>query len=241
MSEFEVDGAKYHLTFFLMPSDTASGVYVYRIYTLTKVTGEVVLDEATDTKLYNEELVYTEFNIATGEVDENGDDIVYKVNEAFRPSLRYNGELLVGFPVEHDGDAWTFYDFVFENNELKSEIKYVFTPTFDDDGNINGGSIVKSVGLIVETANGDKIFAWYDGEHTVTEIVSIAFKDDETATTPTNSQKSEDGEIFTVTVKGVTYVVEFTFTADEEGNTTVTATITEQAQSGESTEQTLAA
>ena len=241
VSEFEVDGAKYHLTFFLMPSDTASGVYVYRIYTLTKVTGEVVLDEATDTKLYNEELVYTEFNIATGEVDENGDDIVYKVNEAFRPSLRYNGELLVGFPVEHDGDAWTFYDFVFENNELKSEIKYVFTPTFDDDGNINGGSIVKSVGLIVETANGDKIFAWYDGEHTVTEIVSIAFKDDETATTPTNSQKSEDGEIFTVTVKGVTYVVEFTFTADEEGNTTVTATITEQAQSGESTEQTLAA
>lgn len=241
-SEFEAEGERYHLTFFLMPPNTADGMYVYRIYTLTKVTCEVVIDAENNTKLYNEELVYTEFNIATGEVDKDGNDILYKVNEAFRPSLRYKGELLVGFPVGHDGDTWTFYDYVFENGSLKSEIKYDFTPTYDEDGNINGGSIVISVGLVVETANGDMIFVWCkDGENTVKEIANILFKGDETATAPTKCEKNADGESFTVTAKGVTYIVEFTFTTDEEGNTTVTATITEQAQSGESTEQTLAA
>ena len=60
----------------------------------------------------------------------------------------------------------------------------------------------------------------------------MQFKDEETSTVPTNCTKNEDGS-FTMTVKGVTYKVEFTFTEGEDGKTTISVTMTEQTQETE--------
>ena len=86
--------------------------------------------------------------------------------------------------------------------------------------------------LIAKTANGDTVYGWYDGNNTVEEIVGVQFKDEETSTKPTNSVKNADGS-FTVTIKGVTYKVVFTFTVGEDGKTTITVTMTEETQQTE--------
>lgn len=232
VSEFVVDGTTYHMTFFLMPPDTAKGTYAYRIYSLTKVTGEVVVDEANDTVLYNEELVYTEFNIVKGK-DEAGNDVYYKAGEAFHPGLKYNGTLVGSFPFDKEGeDTLTFFNFVFSGGKLAEESRYIVNVTRDDNGNINGASVKKQVALIAKTANGDTVYGWYDGNNTVEEIVGVQFKDEEKVTEPTNSVRNADGS-FTVTVKGVTYKVVFTFTVGEDGKTTITVTMTEETQQTE--------
>lgn len=232
VSEFVVDGETYHMTFFLMPPDTASGAYAYRIYSLTKVTSKVVLDEANNTELYNEELVYTEFNIVKG-TDEEGNDVYYKAGETFHPALKYNGTLVGSFPFDQeDEDTFTFFNFVFVGGKLSEESRYIVKVTRDDNGNINGATVDHQVALIVKTANGDTVYAWYDGNNTVVEIVGVQFKDEETSTVPTNCTKNEDGS-FTMTVKGVTYKVEFTFTEGEDGKTTISVTMTEQTQETE--------
>ena len=229
VSEFVVGGTTYHMTFFLMPPDTAKGTYAYRIYSLTKVTGEVVVDEANDTVLYNEELVYTEFNIVKGK-DEAGNDVYYKAGEVFHPGLKYNGTLVGSFPFDKEGeDTLTFFNFVFSGGKLAEESRYIVNVTRDDNGNINGASVKKQVALIAKTANGDTVYGWYDGNNTVEEIVGVQFKDEETVTEPTNSVRNADGS-FTVTVKGVTYKVVFTFTVGEDGKTTITVTMTEETQ-----------
>lgn len=86
--------------------------------------------------------------------------------------------------------------------------------------------------MIAKTANGDTVYGWYDGNNTVEEIVGVQFKDEETVTEPTNSVRNADGS-FTVTVKGVTYKVVFTFTVGEDGKTTITVTMTEETQQTE--------
>lgn len=237
ISEFVVDGTTYHLTFFLMPPDTASGTYLYRIYSLTKVTKTIVLDAANNTEMYLEDLVYTEFNITKG-TDESGNDVYYKKGEPFHPALKYNGTLMSSFPYDQDGeDKFTFFNYVYSNGKMSEESRYIVTVTRDIDGNINGGSVEKQIALIVKTANGDNILAWYDGNNTVLEIVGVQFKDDESITTPTSCTKNAEGESFTMTIRGVTYTVEFTFTTGEDGKTEVNVTMTEKTQETQETKE----
>ena len=144
--------------------------------------------------------------------------------------MKYNGTLVGSFPFDKEGeDTLTFFNFVFSGGKLAEESRYIVNVTRDDNGNINGASVKKQVALIAKTANGDTVYGWYDGNNTVEEIVGVQFKDEETVTEPTSSVRNADGS-FTVTVKGVTYKVVFTFTVGEDGKTTITVTMTEETQ-----------
>lgn len=234
-SEFEADGETYHMTFILL-SDKVNGEYAYFIYSLTKVKSEVVLDGENRTILYNEELVYSDFNILKG-TDENGEKVYYKKGEDFHPALRHNGTLMASYPYSQDDDALTFYNFVYEGGALSEESRYIVKLEKDDDDKITGATVGKQIFLTAETTDGNTVFAWYDVNNKVVEIVGVKFKDEENATEITSSAKNDDNN-FTVTIKGVSYTVEFTFTEGEDGATTVTVTMTEKTEETQQTEET---
>ena len=55
-AEFVVDGETYHMTFYLMPSNTLRGGYAFRVAYISAVTKAVTLDAEKDTVFFEERL-----------------------------------------------------------------------------------------------------------------------------------------------------------------------------------------
>ena len=214
VTEFTVGEDVYHLTFFLMPAKSVGGSYLFRVYSLTRVTNKVVIDEGKDTVLYDEELVYSEFNLPKG-TDENGDAINYKKGEAFIPTLKFNGEFVVSYSYENNGNDWTLYGISYNNGKIAEQARYMIKTEKDQDGKIVSASVEKSVILELKTTNGDVVYVWYDGNKVI-EIVGVTMKGEKEMTKPTTSNGNEEGTSFTVTMKGETYTINFVYEENEE-------------------------
>lgn len=214
VTEFTVGEDVYHLTFFLMPAQSVGGSYLFRVYSLTRVTNKVVIDEGKDTVLYDEELVYSEFNLPKG-TDENGDAINYKKGEAFIPTLKFNGEFVVSYSYENNGNDWTLYGISYNNGKIAEQARYMIKTEKDQDGKTVSASVEKSVILELKTTNGDVVYVWYDGNKVI-EIVGVTMKGEKEMTKPTTSNGNEEGTSFTVTMKGETYTVNFVYEENEE-------------------------
>ncbi len=238
-AEFVVDGETYHMTFYLMPSNTLRGGYAFRVAYISAVTKAVTLDAEKDTVFFEERLVYSAARIKKGE-NEKGEAIYYEVGDEFLPSLRYNGEIVCAYNTAFEDGVWNISSMRYDCAARKGyalaydDFRYEFTPALDADGNVTGGTVTRSRLVYAKTADGKTVYFLLGDDYDVKKIICAVFSKGEQ---PVYADKcvKVDEVTYEATFGDKTYVVTFEKSVGDDG-TTVTGiksvTMTEKTDGG---------
>ena len=219
-AEFVVDEETYHMTFYLMPTNTSSN-YVFQIAYISKVTKAVTLDAENDTVFFEEQLIYTAVRVQKG-TDAEGKAVYYEVGDEFVPSLRYNGEIVCAYNTELEDGVWKISSQVFacvvypRYVQTSYDYHYEFTPTLDDEGNVTGGTVTRTQFVYAKDSAGNTVYFLHDDDYNVKEVICIVFDGETDPVYATACVKTGD-LTFEVTFGDKTYVITFTQNTDADG------------------------
>lgn len=222
-AEFVVDEETYHMTFYLMPTNTSSN-YVFQIAYISKVTKAVTLDAENDTVFFEEQLIYTAVRVQKG-TDAEGKAVYYEVGDEFVPSLRYNGEIVCAYNTELEDGVWKISSQVFacvvypRYVQTSYDYHYEFTPTLDDEGNVTGGTVTRTQFVYAKDSAGNTVYFLHGDDYNVKEVICIVFDGETDPVYATACVKTGD-LTFEVTFGDKTYVITFTQNTDADGKVT---------------------